>query len=105
MPSEKVSQLQLTQQNLQSVVAQKQQLHSQLSELDSALENIPVAKKTFKIIGKIMVLASPEALKVELLEKKNLLQIRLKNFIRQEENLNQVIESLQNELLKETKTK
>ena len=103
MASETVTQLQLTQQNLQSVAAQKQQLESQLVELDSALRELSSAEESFKIIGKIMVAASKNDLTMELGEKRELLSVRLKNFTKQEEKLAAVVEQLQQEILKENK--
>ena len=103
MASEKINQLQLTQQNLQSVVSQKHQLESQLTELDSALTEIATSKESFKIIGKIMVTASKESLRKELEDKRELVTIRLKNFTRQEETLTRTIEELQQEVMNEMK--
>ena|SRR3989344_865125 len=101
MTSEKVNQLQLTQQNLQSVVAQKQQLESQVTELDSALKEITTARESFKIIGKIMVSTSKDLLKKELEQKREIISIRLKNFTRQEELLIKNIEELQQEVMRD----
>ncbi|HLC82081.1 MAG TPA: prefoldin subunit [Candidatus Nanoarchaeia archaeon] len=100
MTSDKVSQLQLTQQNLHSVAAQKQQLESQLAELSSALKEIYTAKESFKIIGQIMVSADKNVLQKELEQKKEIVAIRLKNFTKQEELLTKTIEGLQQEVLK-----
>ena len=102
MTSEKVSRLQLTQQNLQSVAAQKQQLESQLAELDSAIKEIVSAKESFKIIGKIMVAKTKDLLQEELEQKKEIIALRLKNFTRQEQLLTKTIEELQQEVMKET---
>ncbi|MBS3139482.1 prefoldin subunit [Candidatus Woesearchaeota archaeon] len=102
MTSEKVSRLQLTQQNLQSVAAQKQQLESQLAELDSAIKEIVSAKESFKIIGKIMVAKPKDLLQEELEQKKEIIALRLKNFTRQEQLLTKTIEELQQEVMKET---
>ena len=102
MTSEKVSRLQLTQQNLQSVAAQKQQLESQLAELDSAIKEIVSAKESFKIIAKIMVAKPKDLLQEELEQKKEIIALRLKNFTRQEQLLTKTIEELQQEVMKET---
>jgi prefoldin beta subunit len=103
MTSAKVSQLQLTQQNLQSVISQKQQLESQANELASALQEIGDAQSTFKIMGKVMVSTPKDKLRKELEEKKELVDVRLKNFTKQEEKLTESIENLQKEVVEEMK--
>lgn len=103
MASKKIDQLQLTQQNLQTVAAQKQQLELQVAELDSALKEVTAAKESFKIIGKIMVAAAKESLMKELEDKKELVSLRLKNFSKQEESLSKMVEELQKEVMAEMK--
>jgi prefoldin beta subunit len=105
MTSEKVGQLQLTQQNLQSIISQKQHLEAQVNELNSALNEIGDSQNTFKIMGKVMVSTPKDKLKKELEEKKELVGVRLKNFTQQEEKLTQSIETLQKEVMEEMKGK
>ncbi len=105
MTSAKINQLQLLQQNLQNVLGQKQQLESQLVELDSALSEIKTTEKAYRIIGKIMVATPREQLHKELQEKKEVLEIRLKNFSTQEERLKASLEEAQQEVLQELKQK
>ena len=62
MSSTKINQLQLVQQNLQNMGAQKQQLQSQIVELDSALLELKATDKAYKIVGKLMLAASKEEL-------------------------------------------
>ncbi|MBI2662812.1 prefoldin subunit beta [Candidatus Woesearchaeota archaeon] len=99
--SAKINQLQLLQQNLQNILLQKQQFESQLSELDSALHELKTTDKAYKVLGHIMVASSPELLAKDLDEKKEVLQIRIKNFDRQEESIKKNIESLQQEVVAE----
>lgn len=95
MTSDTVTQLQITQQNLHSIIMQKQQIESQLTEVESALQEIAIDKELFKIMGKIMVAVSTDSLKKELQQKIDLLTVRLKNFTKQEETLNKTVEELQ----------
>ena len=104
MSSEKINQLQLLQQNIQTILAQKQQLQSQLVELDSALTEIGKTEKSYKILGNIMVAASKDNLSKELSEKKEIVEVRLKNFQKQEERLKKDIEELQKEVVSELKS-
>lgn len=103
MSSPKINQLQLLQQNLQNILLQKQQIEAQLTELDSALTELKTTEKSYKIIGKIMIAASKDELTQELKQKKEVVQVRLNNFSKQEEKLKQSIESLQKEVMKELK--
>ncbi len=99
----KVQQLQLLQQNVQSLLAQKQQLQSQLVEMDSALAELKTTEKAYKIVGKVMLAAPQEQLSKELQDKKEVTELRLKNVERQEEKLNQTVEAVQKEVVKELK--
>jgi prefoldin beta subunit len=103
--SEKIQQLQLLQQNLQNVGMQKQQIQNQLLELDSALKELGSTEKAYKIVGKIMLAASKEELSKDLKEKKDVADVRLKNFTKQEETLQKNIEELQKEVMAELKEK
>lgn len=96
---EKIGQLQLLEQNLQSFLVQKQQFQMQLSEVTSALENLKDSKKTYKIIANIMIDAKKEDLEKELKQKKEMLEIRLKNIEKQEESIREKSQKLQKEVL------
>ncbi len=102
---DKVNQLQVLQQNLQNVSLQKQQLQTQLIEIDSALTELKNTSQAYKIVGKIMLASSKEELEKDLLEKKEVIEIRLKNFVQQEEKLQQNIDDLQKEVMAELKNK
>ncbi len=103
MASPKIQQLQLLQQNLQHILSQKQQLESQLVELDSALSELRLSEKAYKVVGKIMISMPPKELQEDLQQKKESLHIRLNNFSKQEEKLNENIEKTQQEVLQELK--
>jgi len=100
---DKINQLQLLQQNLQNIMLQKQQVQNQLVELDSALTELKGTDKAYKIIGKIMLAASNENISKDLEQKKEVADLRLKSFIKQEEKLQQSIENLQKEIMEEMK--
>lgn len=101
MASTKVNQLQLIQQNVQNLSQQKQQLQNQLIELDSALTELQTTDKAYRIIGKIMLAAPQDELSKELIDKKEMTEVRLKNVEKQEEKLNSKVEELQREVMKE----
>ncbi len=103
MGSAKINQLQLLQQNLQTVTLQKQQIDEQLTEISSALSAIGETTQAYKIIGKVMVAASRDSLAGELEEKKELAEIRLQNFTKQKVKIQAELEKLQKEVMDELK--
>lgn len=101
--STKINQLQILQQNLQNISLQKQQIESQFTELESALTELQTTEKAYKVLGRIMVAASKDSLIQELTSKKEITQIRIKNFEKQEESIKRNIESTQQEVVAELK--
>lgn len=101
MASTKINQLQLLQQNLQNIAAQKQQYESQLVEIESALTELSTTEKAYKIVGKLMLAASREKLTRELLEKKEVVELRLRHFTKQEDKIKQSLEEAQQQVLAE----
>ena len=100
-----INELQLLQQNLQTILAQKQQLQNQLIEFESALHELQSTSKAYRIVGKIMLVTPKETLNSELREKKEVLEVRLKNIERQEDKLKQNMERVQQDVIKELKEK
>ena len=98
-----ITQLQLLQQNLQNILVQKQQFQKQLAELNSALKEIETSETTYKILGNIMVATKKDDLEKDLKEKKELLDLRIKNFDKQEKNLKEKTEELQKKVMAEMK--
>jgi len=94
-----ITQLQLLQQNLQNILMQKQQFQKQLAEIESALKETESSETTYKILGNIMVATKKEDLQKELKEKKELLDLRLKNFEKQETNLKEKTEEIQKKVM------
>ncbi len=105
MASTTINQLQLFQQNLQQVVAQKQMIEGQMMEIDSALEELKTTATSYKILGKVMVKVSCEKLRAEMQQKKEVLELRLKSFEKQEMLLTQNIEKVQQDVVNELKKK
>lgn len=101
MASTKINQLQLLQQNLQAVSAQKQQYENQLVEIESALTELSTTEKAYKIVGKLMLAAPKEKIAAELQEKKETTELRLRNFTKQEERLRQGLEEVQQQVMAE----
>ncbi|MEM2131417.1 MAG: prefoldin subunit beta [Candidatus Woesearchaeota archaeon] len=98
---EKISQLQNIEQNINTLIGQKQQFQSQNLEIENALSQIETTERVFRIIGNIMVESTKEESKKDLNEKKEVIALRLKTIEKQEEKLRQKANELQQEVLKE----
>jgi len=99
----KINHLQLLQQNLQNILLQKQQIETQLSEFSSALQELQTTPQAYKIVGKLMISASKEDLIRDLDDKKEISELRLKNILKQEEQLKKNLAEVQKEVLEEMK--
>lgn len=101
---EKIGQLQILEQNLQTFSLQKQTFQAQLLEINNALDELSKNKgESYKIIGSIMVAASAEELKKDLESRKEIIELRINNFEKQESRLKEKAEKLQQELMKKIK--
>ena len=100
---EKINQLQNLEQNINNLISQKQQYQTQNMEIDNALSQLEHTDKVFRIIGNIMVASEKDTVKKELSEKKEVIDLRLKNFDKQEEKLRGRATELQHDVLKEMK--
>jgi prefoldin beta subunit len=96
---QKISQLQLYEQSMQNLLVQKQQFQSQLVEIESALSEIKESNETYKIVGNIMVATKKEDLKKDLESKKEMAEIRVKTFEKQEKTIKEKAETLQKEVM------
>lgn len=100
----KIAQLQMLEQNIQNFSMQRQTLQTQVIEIDNALEELEKSKGTaYKIIGSVMVASEKESLKKELISKKEIIAIKNKSILKQEEQLREKANKLQEEVLKEIK--
>jgi len=103
MSEEKIKTLQNYEYNLQQLLMQKQQIHSNLAEIDNALKELENTNEAYQIIGGILVKKSPGNISSSLNEKKELLDIRLKAIDKQEKTLNEKASALQKEVMEEMK--
>jgi len=100
---QKISQLQMFEQSLQSFLGQKQQFQVQLVEVESALNELNNTEKAYKIVGNIMVEADKNELKADLQSKKEMLELRITTMERQETQVREKASKLQSEILKKIK--
>ncbi len=100
---QKISQLQMFEQGLQSFLQQKQQFQGQMMEIESALEELTGAKEAYKIVGNIMVKTDKDELQKDLGSKKEMLEIRIRAIEKQESQLKEKAKKLQEEVLQQLK--
>jgi prefoldin beta subunit len=101
---EKIQVLQVLEQNLQSLLLQKQAFQVELNEAESAISEIGKSKDDiYKITGQIMLKADKMNIEKELGERKDILSIRLKSIDKQENLLKEKLEKLKEEVTKEIK--
>ena len=104
MNKEKIIQLQMLEQNLQNIIMQKQNFQAQVSEIGNALKEVKETKeKVFKVIGSTMIAVDKSKVEKELDSKKEFLDLKIKNFEKQEKQFKEKFESLQTEVLKTIK--
>ncbi len=101
---EKIQELQILEQNLQSILLQKQAFQLELNETESALSELAKTKEeVYRIVGSIMIRASKEETEKELKEKHEILALRLNSLEKQEANFREKSDKLREELVKEIK--
>ena len=100
---EQIQQLQMYEQNMQQLLMQRQQYSTQAIELESAIKELENTKTAYKIVGNIMVLSTPMDLTTELNEKKELVELRLRSFEKQEEQLRNRAGDLKDQIMKSLK--
>jgi prefoldin beta subunit len=99
-----IKELQVLEQNLQSILMQKQAFQMELGEAENAVEELAKAKDdVYKITGNVMIKSSKEDLVKELKEKKDLISLRLKTLDNQEKSLQTMSENLRNKVLTKIK--
>jgi prefoldin beta subunit len=104
MTEEKIAHLQLIEQNLQSLISQRQNFQSQAAEIDNAMEELEKAgDEAYKLVGLLMVLSKKEDLKKDLLSRKEIIELRIKSIEKQEQNLQEKCEKMRSEVMKELK--
>lgn len=103
---EKINQLQLMEQNIQNFSMQKQTFQSQQLEIENALKEIETTSgQTYKIVGGIMIATPKDKLKESLSSRKDVLNLRIKNIVKQEESIKEKMEKLQEEVMRQMENK
>ena len=98
---DKIATLQRLQQNLETLMLQRQQLEIELRSTESALpalEDYPKESPVFRIVGRIMVKVDVEKIKEELGDRREVLKLRINSISKQESKIREKIEAIQNEI-------
>ncbi len=100
-----VAQFQMYQQQLQTILFQKESLSFQIMEIEKAIEELDSTKQTtaYKITGSIMVNKNVDDLKKELNEKKEDIDVKIKSLEKSENKINDGLNGLQTKLKEQMK--
>ena len=102
----KIAEYQSLQTQLQFVVYQRQQYSLQLQDADMALSELEKADgDVYKNAGLIMIKSSKDDARKDLVEKKELIGVRITSLAKQEESIRQRAEDVKGELETELKMK
>ncbi|MBS3071657.1 prefoldin subunit beta [Candidatus Pacearchaeota archaeon] len=83
--AKKIQELQVLEQNLQSLFAQKQSVQVELNEVKNALDELKKSgEEVYKIISGLMIKSSRESLIKEMEEKNKLFELRISSIEKQE---------------------
>ncbi len=100
-----LGQAQLYQQQMQSILNQKELISMQVMEIDKALEALETTKEkdVFKISGPILIKTGKAEVKKELKEKKEAISLRIKSLEKGENRMKAQMEELRARLSKNIK--
>jgi len=102
-----IQEIQIMEQNLQQLMMQKQAFQMEANETDFALEELKSSEgEVFKIVGgQVIIKTTREKLEKELNHKKELINARLKNLDKQEEDFSKHISAIRDEVIKKIQGK
>lgn len=92
--------IQMFQQQMQTVVAQKEALNLQGMEIDKALDELIKSKEddVYKAVGPILIKSTKKELEAELREKKETISLRVKSLEKQETRIRDKVKEVQEKL-------
>lgn len=96
-----LAQIQQLQQQMQAVMTQKSQIEGLIRETDAALRELDKASDDaviYKSVGELLFKADKPKLSEELKERKDMMDLRLKTMVKQEERIQSRFNQLQEQL-------
>lgn len=102
-----IQEIQVLEQSFQQLLMQKQAFQYETTETDNALEEVKKSEgDIFKIVGnQVVIKTSKEKIEKDLSHKKELMDLRLKNIEKQEEEFSKRIEQLREKIMKKISSK
>ena len=99
-----IQEMQFLEQNIQNILLQKQAFELELSETNSAMEELETSnEEVYKIIGQLMIKTEKNKVKEDLSQKLKLIELRIKTLDKQEKSINERIEKLKTEVFEDSK--
>ena len=96
---QKLQEMQILEQGLQSILMQKQAFEMELAETSAALVEIGRSKENvYKMIGQLMIKKEKKEVEEELKNKEKMLKLRLENLGKQEADLSEKSDKLRGEV-------
>ena len=99
--NQNIEQLSILEQNLSSLVLQRQTLQKQILEHDHALSELEQAQDAYQIVGTIMIKKSASSLQEELASKTQTLKVKVESILKQEETVRKQLNDAQAAVMKE----
>ena len=98
----KIQELQILEQNFQQLMMQKQAFQQELHETDFALKELEKSEgEVFKMVGsQVIIKTTKEDLTKDMKEKKDLIELRMKNIDAQEKEFSEKVNTIRDEVMK-----
>ncbi|MGE0793512.1 MAG: prefoldin subunit [Candidatus Woesearchaeota archaeon] len=100
MTEDAIQQLTFIEQNLSSVINQKQTFQRQVFEIENALEELKLTETAYQITGPVMIKKNSKELVETLKNQKETIMIRLESLKKQENSLREQMNKIQKEVFK-----
>ncbi len=99
--SQNIETLGILEQNLSSLVMQRQTLQKQLLDSEQAITELETADTAYHIVGTVMIKKPANELKKDLLSKNETLSLKITTLQKQEDMLRKQVQELQASIMKE----
>ncbi|MCA9478038.1 MAG: prefoldin subunit [Nanoarchaeota archaeon] len=103
MTQDDIERLGILEQNLSSLVANRQHLQKQILELEEAVKELETVEDAYQIVGTVMLKKSSKDLQKELSEKKETTTVKLESIQQQEKVLRDQLKKVQDSVMAELK--
>lgn len=97
--SKKIQEIQILEQNLQTILMQKQNMTLEINEVLNAMQEIKSSpNEVYQMLSGIMIKSSVEKVRKELEEKKKIFELRISSIEKQEKIIEDKIQKLRDEM-------